>query len=218
MYLLSLEGMEGSSHDLGLSVTESTSARYGLSAECKPGRPACILSYRCFNKVGSAFIVSELKLLPHPGHFCFSVAKSCPSLYNPMDWSTPGFPVLHYLPEFAQTHAHWISSSRLIGEMVYSIIVIKRAASGIYQSRSTSDSCVPMAIYFIFPNSSIFTNKTASCIYLIGCCENVSGIIQDAWNCRCSLVIISARWSNVLHCASFTTHSTLWISLSMVVA
>ena len=106
----------------------------------------------------------------------------------------------------------------LIGEMVYSIIVIKRAASGIYQSRSTSDSCVPMAIYFIFPNSSIFTNKTASSIYLIGCCENVGGIIQDALNCRCSLVIISARWSNLLHCASFTTHSTLWISLPMVVA
>ena len=27
---------------------------------------------------------------------------------NPMKCSTPGFPVLHYLPEFAQTHVHWI--------------------------------------------------------------------------------------------------------------
>ena len=27
-------------------------------------------------------------------------------LCKPMDCSTPGFPVLHYLPEFAQTHAH----------------------------------------------------------------------------------------------------------------
>ena len=25
-------------------------------------------------------------------------------LCNPMDCSTPGFPVLHHLPEFAQTH------------------------------------------------------------------------------------------------------------------
>ena len=24
-----------------------------------------------------------------------------------MDWSTPGFPVLHYLPELVQTHVHW---------------------------------------------------------------------------------------------------------------
>ena len=36
-----------------------------------------------------------------------SVAKSCPTLCSPMDCSTPGFSVLHYLPEFAQTHVHW---------------------------------------------------------------------------------------------------------------
>ena len=32
------------------------------------------------------------------------VAKSYPILCDPMDCSTPGFPVLHHLPEFAQTH------------------------------------------------------------------------------------------------------------------
>ena len=37
---------------------------------------------------------------------CCSVAKACPTLCNPMDCSTPGFPVPHYLPEFAQTHVH----------------------------------------------------------------------------------------------------------------
>ena len=26
-----------------------------------------------------------------------------------MDWSTPGFPVHHQLPELAQTHVHWVS-------------------------------------------------------------------------------------------------------------
>ena len=30
-------------------------------------------------------------------------------LCDPMDCSMPGFPVLHYLPEFAQTHVHWAS-------------------------------------------------------------------------------------------------------------
>ena len=34
------------------------------------------------------------------------VSKLCPTLCNPMEWSMPGFPVLHYLPEFAQTHVH----------------------------------------------------------------------------------------------------------------
>ena len=28
-----------------------------------------------------------------------------------MDCSTPGFPVLHYLLEFAQTHVHWVSDA-----------------------------------------------------------------------------------------------------------
>ena len=44
--------------------------------------------------------------------FCFSlccfhsVAQSCPTLCDPIDCSTPGFPVPHYLSEFAQTHVH----------------------------------------------------------------------------------------------------------------
>ena len=42
---------------------------------------------------------------------CCSVAKSCPSLCNPMDCSAPGFPVLHYLLEFAQTFVHWVSNA-----------------------------------------------------------------------------------------------------------
>ena len=36
--------------------------------------------------------------------FRCSVSPSCPTLCDPMDCSTPGFPVLHCLPEFAQTH------------------------------------------------------------------------------------------------------------------
>ena len=37
------------------------------------------------------------------------IAKSCPTLFDPMDCSTPGFPVLHHLPEFAQSHVRWVS-------------------------------------------------------------------------------------------------------------
>ena len=39
---------------------------------------------------------------------CCSVAQSYLTLCDPMDCSTPGFPVLHYLMEFAQTHVHWV--------------------------------------------------------------------------------------------------------------
>ena len=36
---------------------------------------------------------------------------SCVRLCDPMDCSTPGFPVLHYLLEFAQTHVHWVGDA-----------------------------------------------------------------------------------------------------------
>ena len=34
--------------------------------------------------------------------------RTCPTLCDPMDCNTPGFPVLHYLLEFAQSHAHCV--------------------------------------------------------------------------------------------------------------
>ena len=54
----------------------------GLKKHCK-----------CFPLVFSHFI-----------SFCCSVVQLCLTLSNPMDCSTPGFPVLHHLPEFAQIH------------------------------------------------------------------------------------------------------------------
>ena len=40
-----------------------------------------------------------------------SVAQSCPTLCNPMNRSTPGLPVHHQLPEFTQTHVHWVGDA-----------------------------------------------------------------------------------------------------------
>ena len=40
-----------------------------------------------------------------------SVAHSCPALCDPMDCSTPGFPVHHQLSELAQTYVHRISDA-----------------------------------------------------------------------------------------------------------
>ena len=45
--------------------------------------------------------------------FCcsYSVTQSCPTLCNPMDCSTPGFPVLHHFLELSQTHVHSLSDA-----------------------------------------------------------------------------------------------------------
>ena len=40
-----------------------------------------------------------------------SVTQSCPTLCDPMDCSTPAFPVHLQLPELAQTHVHWVSDA-----------------------------------------------------------------------------------------------------------
>ena len=42
---------------------------------------------------------------------CYCSVKPCPTLCNPMDCSTPGFPVPHHLPECAQTHVHCVGDA-----------------------------------------------------------------------------------------------------------
>ena len=40
-----------------------------------------------------------------------SVAQSCPTLFDPMNCSTPGLPVHHQLLEFTETHVHRVSDA-----------------------------------------------------------------------------------------------------------
>ena len=40
-----------------------------------------------------------------------SVTQSCPTLCDPLNRSTPDLPVHHHLPEFTQTHVHWVGDA-----------------------------------------------------------------------------------------------------------
>ena len=44
-------------------------------------------------------------------HQFSSVAQSCPTLWDPINCSTPGLPVHHQLLEFTQTHVHRVSDA-----------------------------------------------------------------------------------------------------------
>ena len=55
---------------------------------------------------GMDTLVLELMLI-----YCCSVTKLCQALCDPMDCSTAGFPVLYHLPEFAQSHVHWVGDA-----------------------------------------------------------------------------------------------------------
>ena len=71
-----------------------------------------------------------------------SVAKSCLTLCNPMDCSTPGSSVLHCLLEFAQTHVRW-------GGDAINLIIL----------------CHPLLLLpSIFPSIRVFSNEPALCI------------------------------------------------------
>ena len=91
--------------------------------------------------------------------------KSCPTLCNPMDCSTPGFPVLHYLPEFAQFHVLWVcdaieTSHSLLPPSLFAFNLSQH--QGLFQSclftsggqsigASASASVLPMNIQDWFP-------------------------------------------------------------------
>ena len=59
----------------------------------------------------SRSVPSFLPQVKRKGQDCCSVAQLCPTLCEPMDCSMPGFPVLHCLPEFVQTHVHSVGDA-----------------------------------------------------------------------------------------------------------
>ena len=67
------------------------------------------------NKQGTTILGSNKVISESSTHTCLvhfsSVAQSCPILWELMDCSTPGLPVYHQLPEFTQTHVHWVSDA-----------------------------------------------------------------------------------------------------------
>ena len=52
-----------------------------------------------------------MNYIPGDGFVYCSVTRSRPTLCDPVDCSTPGFSILHYLQKFAQTHVHRVSDA-----------------------------------------------------------------------------------------------------------
>ena len=97
---------------------------------------------------------------------CFCpVAKLCLTLWEPVDYSTPGSSVLQYLPEFVQIHVHWVGVLYNVSSSVTpfsccqsfpasgSFLMSWFCASGDQSSRaSASASVLPMNIQGWFPS------------------------------------------------------------------
>ena len=88
--------------------------------------------------------------LLHCGQMFFLTAAK-PLLFNrsvmsdslrPHGLQQPGFPVLHYLQEFAQTHAHWVIDA----------------------IQPSHPPLPPLLLPSIFPSIRVFSSETALCI------------------------------------------------------
>ena len=85
-----------------------------------------------------------------------SVAQSCPTLCDPVNRSTPGLPVHHQLPEFTQTHVHWVHDA--IQPSISSSVI---PFSSCPKSLPTSES-FPMSQLFAWGGQSTGVSPLAS--------------------------------------------------------
>ena len=103
---------------------------------------------------------------------CCSFGKSYLMLCNPMNCSTSDYPVLCYLPEFAQTHVHWVGDA-------------------IQPSHLLSSPFPPIfSLSSIFPSIKVFSNESVLCIrwskywsfiFSISPSNEYSGLISFRW-------------------------------------
>ena len=83
----------------------------------------------------------QMSSLPRECRSC-SVTKPCLTFCNPMDCGTPGFPVLHCLPEFAQSQVHWVDDAIQPSHPLYPLLLLPS----------------------IFPSIRVFSNELVLCI------------------------------------------------------
>ena len=70
-------------------------------------------------------------------------------LCNPIDCSTPGFPVLHCLSEFAQIHVHWVRRIWYLS-MVMGREAWRAAIHGLAKSRTRLSNWTELNPVFVF--------------------------------------------------------------------
>ena len=77
-----------------------------------PGNPLKIqwLGRKCSHCWGQGSFPGQGTKIPRAVQLS-SVTQSCRTLFDPMDCSTPGFPVLPHPTELAQTHVHRVSDA-----------------------------------------------------------------------------------------------------------
>ena len=99
---------------------------------------------------------------------CCSVAQLCTILCNPVDCSTPGLPVPHHLPEFAQVHVHqWCCPAISSSDTLFSFCPQSFPASGTF----------PVSFLFASYDQNTGTSASASVLPM-----NIQGWSPLKWS------------------------------------
>ena len=77
---------------------------------------------------------------------CCSVAQSCPTLCDPMDYSMPGLSVPHYLSQFAQVHVHDKDRLEPLNKMEELVCPQAHSRANFHQSFSFSSHVFPVML------------------------------------------------------------------------
>ena len=93
-----------------------------------------------------------------------SVSQSCLILCDPMNCSIPGFLVLHYLTECAQTHVHWVSDAIQSSHPLYPLLLLPSVFPSIRVFSSESVLCIRWPKYWSFSFSISPSNEYSGLI------------------------------------------------------
>ena len=104
-------GFPWGSHWKVVAVWWLLEGRYSFLSQVSSGLAGSCWRAGITDDCAIRFLIGQEIFHFSPSCHCYSVVKSCLTLCEPRNYSTPGFPVLHSLPEFAQTHVHWVGDA-----------------------------------------------------------------------------------------------------------
>ena len=131
-----------------------------------------------------------------------SVVQSCPTLCDPMDCSTPGLPVHHHLPEFAQTHVH------RVGDAIQPSHPLSSPSPPAFNLSLHQGLSNELALHIKWPKYWSFS-------FSIGPSNEYSGLIS--FRTECFISLLSKRFSRVFSSITIQKYTFLMLKLLYVI-
>ena len=93
--------------------------------------------------------------------------QSCPTLWDPTDCSTPGFPVYHQFLELAHTHVHWVNDAIQPSHPLCPLLLLPSIFPSIRVLSSESVLHIKWPKYWSFSFSISPSNEYSGLIWLV---------------------------------------------------